>query len=192
LRALDSISYAQQYADYHIFSTEYSKYTYYRAKSVANYAKSLAKVIRENLDGRTQQWLSERTGIKQSAISRLLSGDNLPSLETLMALARGLDIEPNDLLLPVFQPDRDVMREKALREMAFPANDAPGPSMALSPSAIPAPLASDVVAVASQILSISPRRRAIVLAWLFDDTSLLPEDDSAQLDLLLLSAAKKP
>jgi len=43
--------------------------------------------------GLTQAELADKIGTRQSVISRIESGDHLPSLSTLIRLARALDME---------------------------------------------------------------------------------------------------
>ena len=49
-------------------------------------------IIKSRLDAKmTQTELSKQTGIRQSNISRIENGDCLPSLDTLMLIAKGLN-----------------------------------------------------------------------------------------------------
>lgn len=49
-------------------------------------------IIKNRLDAKmTQTELSKQTGIRQSNISRIENGDCLPSLDTLMLLAKGFN-----------------------------------------------------------------------------------------------------
>jgi transcriptional regulator with XRE-family HTH domain len=87
-----------------------------------NHAKTLAKIILKKLDGRTQKWLSENSNVSASVISRMMSGERLPDLENLMAIADALGMQPNELLNPVFRADRIGPDEKAyLRERQLAA-----------------------------------------------------------------------
>jgi transcriptional regulator with XRE-family HTH domain len=51
--------------------------------------------------GLTQEQLGERCGMDLSAVSRLERGHRNPRLDTLVRLARALDVTPADLLADV-------------------------------------------------------------------------------------------
>ena len=46
----------------------------------------------------TQAWLSERSGVDRSLISRLMSGDRLPTAETLICIAPALEVTVEQLV----------------------------------------------------------------------------------------------
>lgn len=48
--------------------------------------------------GMTQQQLADASGVTQSMICRLESGEAMPSVETLKALSKALGCTPNDLM----------------------------------------------------------------------------------------------
>ena len=123
--------------------------------------------------GFSQERLANHSGVSARSIQEIESGRAKPSVSTLQALA-------DTLKMP-------------LAELIGPSEHEPSsPSLALSKTVVTDPSAADVVAIGAQLLSVSPQRRAIALAWLFDDPSLLPEDLSNPVDLSLLSAGKKP
>lgn len=48
--------------------------------------------------GRTNKWLAERLGVAASTVSKWCTNDAQPSLDTLMQIARLLEVKPDDLL----------------------------------------------------------------------------------------------
>ena len=48
--------------------------------------------------GRTNKWLAERLGVAASTVSKWCTNDAQPSLETLMQIARLLEVKVDDLL----------------------------------------------------------------------------------------------
>lgn len=48
--------------------------------------------------GRTNKWLAERLGVAASTVSKWCTNDAQPSLETLMQIAKLLEVKPDDLL----------------------------------------------------------------------------------------------
>lgn len=131
--------------------------------------EDLGDLIRRKRDahGWTQSDLAEISGVPFRTIQKIESGESAPRFDTIRPLALALGITTEELW------------------------GNPKPSLALSSSAIQAPLASDVVSVGERLLSVSPRRRAIVLAFLFDDPALLPVDSDAAMTRLFQSDAKK-
>jgi transcriptional regulator with XRE-family HTH domain len=63
--------------------------------------------------GLTQKQLSERTGIAQSDISKLESGDGNPSLKTLKRLAAAMDMTLKIEFTPSAGSNRDSMEKVA-------------------------------------------------------------------------------
>ncbi len=61
----------------------------------------LKQVLREQ--GRSGKWLAEKMGVNQYSVSRWSQNYQQPSLKTLYEIARILQVEVNDLLLPVGQ-----------------------------------------------------------------------------------------
>ncbi|SFV03805.1 helix-turn-helix domain-containing protein [Alicyclobacillus macrosporangiidus] len=66
-----------------------------------------ALVMRRKSIGLTQEELAKRTGLKQSAVARLESGNTVPKLDTLIRVADALDL---NLTL---EPKNDHGREEA-------------------------------------------------------------------------------
>lgn len=56
--------------------------------------RKLGREIDRLLNGRSQRWLEEQSGITQATVSRLIHGKHRPSPETLEALARPLGVAP--------------------------------------------------------------------------------------------------
>ena len=48
--------------------------------------------------GKTNKWLAEQLDVAQSTVSKWCTNDAQPSLETLMQIARLLEVKPDDLL----------------------------------------------------------------------------------------------
>ncbi len=48
--------------------------------------------------GRTNKWLAEQLDVAQSTVSKWCTNDAQPSLETLMQIAKLLEVKPDDLL----------------------------------------------------------------------------------------------
>lgn len=48
--------------------------------------------------GRTNKWLAERLGVAASTVSKWCTNDAQPSLETLMQIAKLLEVQVDDLL----------------------------------------------------------------------------------------------
>lgn len=48
--------------------------------------------------GRTNKWLAERLGVAAPTVSKWCTNDAQPSLETLMQIARLLEVKVDDLL----------------------------------------------------------------------------------------------
>ena len=93
-------------------------------------------------------------------------------------------------LMPTHTLASDVAMQviTALRSSGFhPAYEFnPAKPYDLSPSAVHGPLsAADYAAAIVRLARISPERRAVVLAFLFDDPSLLPDDVEPELALTL-------
>lgn len=77
----------------------------------------LLDVFRNNvlmhMGDRSQRWLSQTSGVNQGSLSQLLSGQGNPSLETIEALAKALDVTPATLLGgtdgKVFNVPKDIL-----------------------------------------------------------------------------------
>lgn len=60
--------------------------------------KTFVNLIKEKMDGRTDLWLSQNTGISQSKISRLMRLEAEPSIDDLQEIAKALKCSPHELL----------------------------------------------------------------------------------------------
>lgn len=60
--------------------------------------KLIIQNIKKELAGRSNYWLSKKSGISQSALSRLMAGQFNPALVTIIAIARALEVRPEDLM----------------------------------------------------------------------------------------------
>lgn len=58
--------------------------------------------LKDILDERgiKQKWLIEKTGISQSAMSRIVNGTSLPTLEAAYKIAQALDVHIEDIWKP--------------------------------------------------------------------------------------------
>jgi transcriptional regulator with XRE-family HTH domain len=63
-------------------------------------AKRFGKLLRERRDGAglSQQTLAERAGLSYGSLSRMETGKQAPSLETVERLARALEISTHELI----------------------------------------------------------------------------------------------
>lgn len=50
--------------------------------------------------GRTNKWLAEELGMNETTISRWCTNEKQPSLETLVEIARKINVDVRDLLQP--------------------------------------------------------------------------------------------
>lgn len=108
--------------------------------------------------GVSQRSLAESAGVGVSTLHDIETGKSSPRIDTLEALCSVLNLTPTELW------------------------GEPRASVALSPSAIPGPPSySDCAVILMRLEKVTPGRRAIVLAWLFDDEDLLPEDSAPEL-----------
>jgi len=66
----------------------------------------------------SQRQLAERLGVHQSDVARMESGEHTPSLERLVRIASGLDIE---LMIDIRPKDREAMlpKKRALEGGSF-------------------------------------------------------------------------
>lgn len=62
------------------------------------YLKLFSKNLTRCLGDRRPAWLAREAQVSQSTISRILSGEISPALETIVAIASALEIEPASLL----------------------------------------------------------------------------------------------
>ena len=51
--------------------------------------------------GRTNKWLAEQLGKDQAMISKWCTNSAQPSLETLLEIAKVLDVDPRELIVPI-------------------------------------------------------------------------------------------
>lgn len=108
----------------------------------------------------TQSELAERSGLSFAVIQTLESGKTDPRRKTLEAVAAGLDMSVAELMEPSLSKNEHAAR-------------------GLSPYAITGPVTvKDGALILSQIADISPERRALVLAILFDDAHVIPDSMS--------------
>jgi transcriptional regulator with XRE-family HTH domain len=57
------------------------------------FSQRLQELLREREPEGSQAWLSERSGVDRSLISRIITGDRIPTAETLQALAPALGLD---------------------------------------------------------------------------------------------------
>ena len=57
--------------------------------------------------GKTNKWLAERLGVAASTVSKWCTNGAQPSLETLIQIARLLEVKPDDLLR--FDEQKDIV-----------------------------------------------------------------------------------
>lgn len=71
----------------------------------AKYVKALAKIIEKNLDGRTQAWLAEQSGVDKSKINRLLKNDETVKLDLgeIAGFAKALHFQAPELVSKIFE-----------------------------------------------------------------------------------------
>lgn len=72
--------------------------------------------------GLSQRKLAERLGVHQSDVARMELGEHNPSIDRLIRVARGLDIE---LMIDIRPKDRDAKlpRQRALEGASFASGD---------------------------------------------------------------------
>lgn len=115
--------------------------------------------------GLTQGDLADRSGVSFRAIQDIELGKRSPRSDTVEMLAQALGVQPGELLSST-EPS----------------------SHSLSTTIIQGPLtASDFASVIQRLADVSPDRRALALAILFDDASLIPESLSDPRLLSLLT-----
>lgn len=71
------------------------------------YLNTLKKMVVSKLDAmdRKPAWLAEKSGVTKATLSRFLSGETSPSLDTIIAIAKALDMSPTELLNPMLTGD---------------------------------------------------------------------------------------
>lgn len=90
----------------------------------------------------SQAELAERVEVSTEFVSRMERGVTLPSVPTLVVLARALGCTPNDLLLPPQRRNDDALER--LRDRL---------------SQVPSPVARDAIRVAEALVEYSKLRR---------------------------------
>lgn len=116
--------------------------------------------------GLTQSDLADRSGVSFRAIQNIEAGERTPRSDTVEMIAQALGVQPGELLSST-EPS----------------------SRSLSTTAIHGPLtASDFASVIQRLADVSPDRRALALAILFDDPALIPDSlsDPRLLSLLVI------
>lgn len=112
--------------------------------------------LRRKERGLTQEELADLSGVSFRAIQKIEDGTSVPKVDTLTLLCQALGISIGEIV-------------------AFDTERARG----LSPYAVTGPVTvKDGALILSQIADISPERRALILAILFDDASVIPESMS--------------
>ena len=132
-------------------------------------AKEIGEKIRRirKERGLTQGDLADRSGVSFRSIQDIEASKRTPRSDTLEMLAQALGVQPGELLSST-EPS----------------------SHSLSTTVIQGPLtASDFASVIQRLADVSPERRALALAILFDDVSLIPDSlsDPRLLSLLAIS-----
>lgn len=145
----------------------------------------LRRVYGQNVAARREQLrlkqkdLADLIGVSVSYASQIESGEIGFRAETLEKVAAALGVEPFELLVPKLKPPPpEVVRERVLFQAAHPDTTEPTPikpSATLSPLCSKAPTVDDVAAMVTRFAKVSPARRSVALAILFDDASLAPE-----------------
>jgi transcriptional regulator with XRE-family HTH domain len=74
------------------------------------------QVVRERL-GLTQEQLEEKTGVNTKYISAIERGQKNTTIKTLEKIAKGLNIELYELLLPVMEVGSDKAVKKAIESL---------------------------------------------------------------------------
>lgn len=68
------------------------------------FSENVNAAMKASKDATSNPKLAKKAGLKTGPISRIRNGKNI-TLATLEAVAKGLDVEPWQLLVPGFQPD---------------------------------------------------------------------------------------
>lgn len=70
------------------------------AKTTEEIAEVFGRNLKSAMEKRnvTGYWLSKETGIDHRSIYRIIKGDQLPAVDTLVLIARALKIQPSSLL----------------------------------------------------------------------------------------------
>lgn len=62
------------------------------------------KILEKKMDGRTQRWLAAHSNVSQSKLSRILAAQTEPDLSEILGLAKALECQPHELLMPPPHP----------------------------------------------------------------------------------------
>lgn len=125
-------------------------------KSKRLWVASLLRYLEEN--ERTPGWVATKAGVARSQVGRIVSGDSEPTLDTMERISKALGVSVVEWSRP-----------------AGASGDGASEPSPLSADFARNPTGADVAAVVSELLAVSPERRAIAMAILFDDDSLAPE-----------------
>lgn len=63
-------------------------------------AKTFIENVRHTMGEKTNYWLANESGLSQSSISRIMSEEVIPNLETVEQISRAVRVAPHDLLRP--------------------------------------------------------------------------------------------
>ena len=77
---------------------------------LANAGKRIKALRRKR--GLSQKQLAEISGIAQSSISHIETGDRSPTLRTVEKIAMGLEVQPGELLGCMAEPDSEKLKEE--------------------------------------------------------------------------------
>lgn len=148
--------------------------------------------------GFSQEELAAQSGVSRRAVQDIERGLNSPSVTTLEALAGALGVPiieffrkaDGKLSIPGgivkargiqagLKQETKLVRVEAEKQMLKASKSAKviesNFSSVLSPLCSMAPTVDDVAAMVSRFAKVSPSRRSVALAILFDDASLAPE-----------------
>lgn len=83
-------------------------------QSSSPWVHPLGRVLTEALGQRTKQWLADETGYEPATVSRILRGQQLPSLDQLQKLCGALGLKPRHVLARIGYLDDSEARYDAL------------------------------------------------------------------------------
>lgn len=129
------------------------------------FAKNLLNVL-DRID-RKPAWLAEKSGIAKSQVGRILKGETSTTLETIQKLATALELLPSELISKDGKTNTYTPIEASSTDLA----------VKLSPKVVnEGPTVRDAALILLRLGEVSPERRAVALAFLMDDPSLVPDD----------------
>ncbi len=79
-------------------------------------ANNIARIMDDPAAPLTQEAVGRRSGIPQRTVGRLKNGSSAASLTTLEAIAKGLGVEPWQLLIPDFDPKQPPLLRSATQD----------------------------------------------------------------------------